>query len=183
MDETLFNKDLGAAEGGPWMSEDRLATFLDEEYGSKYSMNDKPSESEKYFTATIFDSPVDVAKDWFSSLANWSPGKSFISSGSMGRDIKDGGFYIPRPGDQGKSVTSWGNPIKPTGKSSLTSQLKGNTKLLKQNPYEFMQAQKAAAKKEREDKNKAWLGGKQNQVWKEDAIKLENPLWALNPFK
>ena len=40
-----------------------------------------------------------------------------------------------------------------------------------------------AAKEAASKKNKEWLGGKQNQVWKGENDVPENPLWALNPFK
>eukprot|EP00966_Prymnesium_polylepis_P204015 4726224-Prymnesium_polylepis.1 len=65
MDETIFEKALAGEleeEGAEnvFMSEVGWATYLDQEAGSSYNMNQRPSLAEDgYFTSSILGNPLD----------------------------------------------------------------------------------------------------------------------------
>merc|ERR1719253_1163078 len=70
MDETIMQKALSGEleeEGAEnvFMSELGWATYLDENCGSSYNMNQRPSMAEDgYFTSSIFGNPLDVLTDF-----------------------------------------------------------------------------------------------------------------------
>ena len=67
MDETIMEKALAGEleqEGAEnvFMSEVGWATYLDQNAGSSYNMNERPSMAQDgYFTADIFSNPIDGA--------------------------------------------------------------------------------------------------------------------------
>merc|ERR1712087_833401 len=74
MDETIIERALEGTleeEGAEnvFMSELGWATYLDQEAGSSYNMNERPSmASDNYFTPDVFSNPVEVVTKWASSL-------------------------------------------------------------------------------------------------------------------
>jgi len=74
MDETILEKALAGEleeEGAEnvFMSELGWATYLDENAGSSYNMNQRPSLADDgYFTPTVFSNPIDVLGKWVESL-------------------------------------------------------------------------------------------------------------------
>jgi len=78
MDETILEKALAGEleeEGleNPFMSEVGWATYLDQNAGGSYNMNQRPSLADDgYFTADIFSNPIDVVTTWFDSLIGYA---------------------------------------------------------------------------------------------------------------
>jgi len=74
MDETIMEKALNGEleqEGAEniFMSEVGWATYLDQEAGSSYAMNERPSMAEDgYFTPDVFSNPLDVVSGWVDSM-------------------------------------------------------------------------------------------------------------------
>jgi len=74
MDETIFEKALAGEleeEGAEnvFMSEVGWATYLDQEAGSSYNMNQRPSLAEDgYFTSSILGNPLDILSDFKDGL-------------------------------------------------------------------------------------------------------------------
>jgi len=78
MDETILEKALSGEleeEGleNPFMSEVGWATYLDQEAGSSYNMNQRPSMADDgYFTPSILSNPVEVVTSWASALVTYA---------------------------------------------------------------------------------------------------------------
>merc|ERR1719163_724671 len=76
MDETIMQKAFAGEleeEGAEnvFMSELGCATYLDENAGGSYNLNQRPSKAEDgYFTPDVFSNPIDVALSWFESMKN-----------------------------------------------------------------------------------------------------------------
>lgn len=74
MDETILEKTLAGEleeEGleNPFMSEVGWASYLDENAGSSYNMNQRPSLADDgYFTPDVFSNPFDVLSSWLDSV-------------------------------------------------------------------------------------------------------------------
>jgi len=74
MDETIMQKAFAGEleeEGAEnvFMSELGWATYLDQEAGGSYNLNQRPSLAEDgYFTPDIFSNPIDVVTGWFDSM-------------------------------------------------------------------------------------------------------------------
>merc|ERR1719502_2417824 len=74
MDETILEKALAGEleeEGAEnvFMTEVGWATYLDQEAGSSYAMNQRPSVAEDgYFTPDVFSNPLDVVSGWVDSM-------------------------------------------------------------------------------------------------------------------
>jgi len=74
MDETIIEKALAGEleeEGAEnvFMSEVGWATYLDQNAGSSYNMNQRPSQAEDgYFTPDVFTNPIDVLLGWVDSV-------------------------------------------------------------------------------------------------------------------
>jgi len=74
MDETIMQKALSGEleeEGleNPFMSEAGWAAYLDQNAGSSYNMNQRPSLAEDgYFTPDIFSNPAEVLGSWAESM-------------------------------------------------------------------------------------------------------------------
>jgi len=74
MDETIFEKALAGEleeEGAEnvFMSEVGWATYLDQNAGSSYNMNQRPSLADDgYFTPDIFSNPLDIVGSFINGL-------------------------------------------------------------------------------------------------------------------
>lgn len=108
MDETILEKALAGEleeEGAEnvFMSEVGWASYLDQNAGSSYNMNQRPSMADDgYFTADIFSSPLDVLNDWKDSIVRavgnpLETGFPTISNDQSGnRAYPDGGEVLAR---------------------------------------------------------------------------------------
>lgn len=74
MDETIMQKAFAGEleeEGAEnvFMSELGWATYLDQEAGGSYNLNQRPSQAEDgYFTPDVFSNPLDVLSSWVDSV-------------------------------------------------------------------------------------------------------------------
>jgi len=74
MDETIFEKALAGEleeEGAEnvFMSEVGWATYLDQNAGSSYNLNERPSQAaDGYFTSSILSNPLDILNDFKNGL-------------------------------------------------------------------------------------------------------------------
>jgi len=74
MDETILEKALAGEleeEGAEnvFMSEVGWATYLDQNAGSSYNMNQRPSQADDgYFTPDVFSNPAEVISSWLESI-------------------------------------------------------------------------------------------------------------------
>jgi len=78
MDETIIENALAGTleeEGAEncFMSEVGWATYLDENAGGSYNMNERPSLAEDgYFTPDVFSNPAEVLSSWVESLKGYA---------------------------------------------------------------------------------------------------------------
>jgi len=99
MDETIIEKALAGEleqEGAEncFMSEVGWATYLDENAGSSYAMNQRPSLADDgYFTADVFSNPLDVLKDWAASMQRVVADPSDAAFPTISNDLTGGRSY------------------------------------------------------------------------------------------
>merc|ERR1711971_529359 len=94
-----------------FMSEVGWATYLDQEAGSSYAMNQRPSMADDdYFTPDIFSNPLDVLISWKDSLLNVASDPLVASFPTITND-QTGARSYPKGADEIKART-----IKPKEK-------------------------------------------------------------------
>ena len=110
MDETIMEKALAGEleqEGAEnvFMSELGWATYLDENAGGSYNMNQRPSLAEDgYFTASIFSNPLDIIGDFVNGLKRVASKPLAVSFPSISND-ESGARSYPKGYDEIKART------------------------------------------------------------------------------
>ena len=110
MDETIMEKALAGEleqEGAEnvFMSELGWATYLDQNAGSSYNMNERPSMAQDgYFTADIFSNPIDVVGDWLGAVKR-AVGAPLATSFMTISNDPNGARSFPKGYDEVKSRT------------------------------------------------------------------------------
>merc|ERR1719261_300173 len=110
MDETIMEKALAGEleqEGAEnvFMSELGWATYLDQNAGGSYNMNQRPSMAEDgYFTADIFSNPLDVVGDFVNGLKRVASKPLAVAFPSISND-ESGARSYPKGYDEIKART------------------------------------------------------------------------------
>lgn len=110
MDETIMEKALAGEleqEGAEnlFMSELGWATYLDQNAGSSYNMNERPSIAQDgYFTADIFSHPIDIVGDWLGAVKRIVSAPLATSFMTISND-PNGARSFPKGYDEIKSRT------------------------------------------------------------------------------
>merc|ERR1712118_213166 len=118
MDETIMEKALAGEleqEGAEnvFMSELGWATYLDQNAGSSYNMNERQSMAQDgYFTADIFSNPIDVVGDWLGAVKR-AVGAPLATSFMTISNDPNGARSFPKGYDEVKSRTIAGEGLQP----------------------------------------------------------------------